>query len=249
LAMALVCAQCHAEITVLANESMPYCGLIDGKPAGMAVEILNAASLVGAPRFRFDFSRPWARAQLEVLRNPQLAIIPFSRSKEREAHYQWIAVLWSSPLWLATSDRQTELSSIAQAHGLRIGVLRASPFKPLLLSLGLNNLNEVPDENSARMLHAGHIDAWAVSAYVGAYLWKKIGQPPATLHFGPQLGAPFELYIAASPHFSVDDARAISIALKRVRSDGTLAKILAKYRTPQSAPRVISVAPPRLETP
>src|SRR4051794_34717540 len=82
-----------SEVTVLGNDSMPYCGLLNGKPAGMAVDILNTVTRNGGPTFKFDFSAPWSRSQVLVHEQPGTAIIPLTRTSEREPKYKWIAEL------------------------------------------------------------------------------------------------------------------------------------------------------------
>ena len=74
-----------ATIEVYALEAMPYCGIEQGQPTGLAVEILQAASRYGAPDFRFRFDVSWLRAQEMVQRpgNELSAIIPFSRTAPR----------------------------------------------------------------------------------------------------------------------------------------------------------------------
>src|SRR5690349_16228263 len=104
-----------ADVKVLGNESMPYCGAVDGKPAGLAVEMLDAATREGAPRFEFDFSIPWTRAQLLVHERPTLAIIPFTRIPEREKNYKWIAELFSFTNRVVTVGRATPLKTIEEA--------------------------------------------------------------------------------------------------------------------------------------
>jgi len=69
-----------------------------------------------------------------------------------------------------------------------------------------------------------------VSQYVDKYLYTKIGQDPAQLQYGPDVGDEYHIYIAADLAFSDADAKSIADAVERVRASGELDKILQKYR-------------------
>lgn len=88
---------CANEVTVVGNESMPFNGLkfdessetTPYKNSGMAFEILEEATKHGAPKFNYQLGLPWKRAQhlIHKANNKPIAIIPFTRTKEREQHY------------------------------------------------------------------------------------------------------------------------------------------------------------------
>ncbi|HWK45180.1 MAG TPA: transporter substrate-binding domain-containing protein [Stellaceae bacterium] len=220
-----------SEIKVLGNESMPFCGLVDGKPAGMAVEILNAATREGGPSFSFDFSAPWAREMVQIHETTTLAIIPFTRTPEREALHKWIAELYPYKGHLVTVGRATPLKSIEEAKDLDVGVLNGSALQPVVTKLEFTKLQTVAnDEINARKISAGRLEAWVVSQYVDKYLYAKIGQDPAQLQYGPDLGSEYHIYIAADLAFPEADAKSIADAVARVRASGELDRILQKYR-------------------
>ena len=230
LAMAASVAQA-SEIKVLGNESMPFCGMVDGKPAGMAVEILSAATREGAPGFSYDFSAPWSRSQAQVHEQTTLAIIPFTRTPEREKQYRWIAELFPYQSRLVTVGRASPLTSIEEAKDLEVGVLNGSSAIPVLTQLGFTRLQTVAnDDLNVRKFAAGRLGAWAVSQYVDAYLYAKAGKDPSQLQYGPGLGSEFHIYIAADPAFADVDAQSISDAVARIRASGELDRILQKYR-------------------
>jgi len=220
-----------SEIKVVGNESMPFCGLVDGKPAGMAVEILNAATREGGPSFSFDFSAPWARSMVLIHEQTTLAIIPFTRTPEREAQHKWIAELFPYKGHLVTVGRPAPLKTIEEAKDLEVGMLNGSALQPVVTKLGFTKIQTVAnDEVNARKLGAGHLGAWGVSQYVDKYLYAKIGQDPAQLQYGPDLGDEYHAYIAADLAFSDADAKSIADAVARVRASGELDRILQKYR-------------------
>ena len=220
-----------SEVKVVGNESLPFCGMVDGKPAGMAVEILNAATREGGPSFSFDFSVPWSRAQAQVHEQTGLAIIPFTRNADRETHYKWIAELFPYKVHLVTVGRPAALKTIEEAKDLDVGVLNGSSALPLVAQFGFSKVQTVAtDDINARKMSAGHLGAWVVSQYVDRFLYAKIGDDPAKMQYGPDLGDVFHIYIAADPAFSSADAKSISDAIERVRASGELDRILLKYR-------------------
>lgn len=221
-----------AEITVFANESMPQCGLVDGKPAGMAVDILNAVTAEGGPTFKYDFSQPWARAQVAVHETAGATIIPLTRTTEREASHKWIGNLFDNPTRLFTLGRADgPIKTIDEAKGMSIGVMRGSSVEQSLKQLGFTHIEAVQnDELAAKMLAAGRIDAWAGAEYVQRYLFAKAGGDSSKLQQGPLLGQTSQIYIAGDVKYPDADAKAITDGVEKLRSSGKLAAILKKYQ-------------------
>jgi methyl-accepting chemotaxis protein len=220
----------NREILVFANESMPQCGMVDHKPSGLAVEILNALTAEGGPSFKYDFSQPWARAQAAVHDNPGTLIIPLTRNAERELKYQWVARLFENGAHLVSVGRPAPIHSIDEAKGLGVGVMRGSTFEDFLRKAGFPQLVDVPkDELIANMLVEGKVDAWAGADLVVRHLFAKIGQNPARLQQGPQLGEVGQIFIAGDVHFPEADAKAIADGLEKLRQNGKMEAILKRY--------------------
>lgn len=231
-AVFLGCSVANAkEIRVLATQSMPQCGSVNGQPVGMAVDILKAITADGGPTFKFDFSLPWARALVEVHADTNAAIIPLTRTAEREPNFKWIGDLFDSSGRLVTVGRAQPIQSVDEAKGLTIGIMRGSSFEGVLKQDGLAHLDVLQnDELIAKMLQAGHVDAWAANEDVERYLFAKTGGDVSKLQGGPLLGKPGQIYIAADPKFPAEDAKAIADGLEKLRASGKLAEIIKKYR-------------------
>jgi polar amino acid transport system substrate-binding protein len=218
------------EILVFANDSMPQCGLVNNKPAGLAVDILNAVTAEGGPTFKFDFSQPWARAQVAVHETPGTMIIPLTRNPEREAHYKWVARLFDNGSRLFSVGRPAPIKTLAEAKGLGVGIMRGSVFEQTLTKAGFTHLVAVPkDELAAKMLADGKVEAWAGSELVQRYLFAKIGQDPAKLQAGPSLGETSQIFIAGDLRFPDADAKAVSDGVEKLRRNGKLDAILKRY--------------------
>ncbi|MDR3672324.1 MAG: methyl-accepting chemotaxis protein [Holophaga sp.] len=218
------------EILVFANESMPQCGMVDHKATGLAIEILNAVTAEGGPAFHYDFSQPWARAQAAVHDNPGTLIIPLTRNAEREPRYKWVARLFDNGAHLASLARPAPIPSMDEAKGLAVGIMRGSIFEDYLGKAHFTNRVVAPkDELIAHMLVEGKVDAWAGADLVMHYLFSKIGQNPAKLQQGPQLGEAGQIFIAGDVHFPEAEAKAIADGIEKLRHNGKLDAILKRY--------------------
>ena len=228
----LSCTTANArEITVLANESMPQSGLVDGKATGMAVDILNAVTADGGPSFKFDFSQPWARELVAVHETQGVAIIPLTRTPEREANFKWIANLFDNPGRLFSVGRAAPIKTLDEAKNLSVAIMRGSSFEGWLKQNGFTHIEPVQnDELIAKMLAAGRIDAWAGAEYVQRYLYAKTGGDSSKLQQGPLLGEATQIYIAGDANFPEADAKAIADGVAKLRSSGKLAEIMKKYQ-------------------
>ena len=159
-----------SEVKVLGNESAPFCGKVEGKPPGMAVEILTAATREGTPNFSYDFSLPWARSQAQVHEQTSLAIIPLTRTPEREAHYRWIAELFPNRIHLVSVGRAAPLGTLEEAKDLEIGVLYGSTVMPILTKIGFTKLQTVEnDDINVRKLAAGRLGRFAIRGQSSLY--------------------------------------------------------------------------------
>jgi ABC-type amino acid transport substrate-binding protein len=218
------------EVEVLANSSLPFWGLEDGKPAGIAVDILNAVTAEGGPSFKFDFSLPWVRSQEKVHTETGLAIL-FTRTAEREHNHKWIAELFDYNAQLVSVGRAAPFKTLDEAKALQIGIQRGSAFEPRALQAGFTHLEPVvSDDINAKKMVAGRLDGWFASEYVGEYLYANAGGDPATLQIGPKLGDTYHMYIAGDRNFPEADAKAIADGIDRLRNSGKLEAILARYK-------------------
>jgi hypothetical protein len=134
-----------AEVLVYRNESMPWCGTVDGKDAGIAVDILNAITENGGPKFKF-ISVPWKRAQNLIHMNKGTALIPFTRTATREKNHTWVIKLVPNQIRLTSARKPTSQVSIpstltlANSKSLNIGIVRGSAIIPAMKEMGFTKL-------------------------------------------------------------------------------------------------------------
>jgi polar amino acid transport system substrate-binding protein len=236
LSILLLCAiTARAEVVeVYALEAMPYCGSAQGRPDGLAVEILQAASRQGGPEFRFRFDVPWLRAQELIQRpgNELSAIIPFSRTAPRETQYRWLAELFLTQSRFYSYQRPAPLASMDEAKSVKIGVVRGHALIKVLQNAGIEQQDTGATDagNNVRKLFYRRFDTIADSDLIVRYHWKNSGYPADALQEGAAIGPPTGVYLAAGLNFPEQTAQRIQQAMDRLQSSGELAHILARWQ-------------------
>lgn len=235
LGLLLMASQTSAEtVEVYALEAMPYCGSEQGRPTGLAVDILQAASRHGAPEFRFHFEVPWRRAQELIQRpgNELSAIIPFSRTKPREGQYRWVAELFLTQSRFYSYQRPAPLASMNEAQAVKIGVVRGHALSEVLQNAGIRQLDLGATDagNNVRKLFYRRFDTIADSDLIVRYHWKQMGYPTDALQEGAAIGPPTRVYLAAGLHFPEQTAQRIQQAMNQLQTSGELEQIQARWQ-------------------
>jgi polar amino acid transport system substrate-binding protein len=222
------------DVVVLGNESMPWNGIVDGKNSGIMVDILNEATKYGAPNFQFKLGLPWERAQQMVHEKNEAptAIIPLTRTTAREKNYKWIAELIPSEMRLVSYGRPAPIKTIDEAKDLTIGIIRGHSAIPTLKQLGFTKIDDsaVDAKMNANKLLIKRFDTIVDAKLVYLYNWKKIGQNTKDLQEGPMIGDIAHIYIAGDLNFPDNIAKSIADAIEKMRKDGTIQKILDKWK-------------------
>lgn len=223
-----------ADVVVLGNESMPWNGVVNNKSSGIMVDILNEATNHGAPKFIFKLGLPWVRAQQMVQEKSDTptAIIPLTRTTEREKQYKWIAELSPNEIRLASFGRASPIKTVDEAKGILIGIINGHSAIPQLKQLGITKLDTsaTDAETNATKLLNKRFDTICDAKMVYLYNWKKIGQNTKDLQEGPMIGEASHIYIAASLSFPDEIAKSISDAIDKMRKDGSLQAILERWK-------------------
>jgi polar amino acid transport system substrate-binding protein len=213
---------------------MPWNGVVAGKPVGLMVELLNEATRHGAPTFVFHLGLPWARAQAAV-REPSpgpVAIIPLTRTPEREASYRWIAELSPNELRLVSVGRPAALGSLEEAKTLKVGVPHGNAAIEGLQKSGFTKLDTSAADalENMKKLAAGRFDTIADAKMVFLYTWKQLGKNTKDLQEGPLVGQATHIYIAGDPSFPADVAEKIAKAIEAMHKDGSWQAIIDRWK-------------------
>lgn len=223
------------EVLVYRHESMPWCGTVEGRDAGVTVEILTEITLHGGPTFTYQ-SVPWLRAQKMVHKVKGSAIIPLTRTQAREAHYTWIVPLVPNQIRLSFYSQSKEYTdlvtslSLEQASELPIGVIQGSSIIPTLKEIGFSHIYEA--DNAVQMIDLlvkNRFDAMVESKLVDSYQWRALGLPRETLIPGPNVDGVNYIYLGAGLDFPQETAEKIRAAMERIKANGVYDEILARW--------------------
>jgi len=221
-----------SEVLVLGNESMPFCGLVDGKPAGLVVDLLEQVTKHGGPKFNYELGLPWKRAQLMVAQSGHTptVIVPITRTKSRENNYLWIQELLTHEIYIHTYDRPSPLRTIEEARKFPVNVILGSSIIPTLKTIGFKRLKERTNALlMATMLADKAITAVAESRIVHRYYWSIAGRHLNEIQLGPKVGNSYTIYIAGNKTFPQDIAEQIKQAFARALLSGAIEDVRSQW--------------------
>jgi polar amino acid transport system substrate-binding protein len=173
-----------AQLTYLTEEWAPFNYLEEGKPAGIAVDILEAIFRdLGVNRSREDVRIvPLTDAFRQAQGNTSTVVFSIARTLERDPLYKWAGPFTRSSLVLfAPVSRNITIASPGDLNRYRIGVMEESLENSLLTGQGVNvsHLVSAPVPGDLiRMLEGGRIDLWATGDFAGRYEMQKAGVDP-----------------------------------------------------------------------
>ena len=108
-------------------------------------------------------------------------------------------------------------------------VLLGSPLEAQLRRLGFKNIDPAVDEDTnAKKLNAGRIAVWHVARMVAPFVFKQQGFSPIDFEYSAGL-EPNDLYLAGSKTFPPALAETWQKAMKKIKEDGSFARIVQKY--------------------
>jgi polar amino acid transport system substrate-binding protein len=188
---------------------------------------LKAARLAGYDLRLINL--PWARAQQTVRAGTDQLIIPLSRTPDREAHYTWIAPVMTMDRAFFSLGKRVENFEQARRTYARIAVGRGSAQEQKLREEGFSDTQIYPvkiGENPAQLLLLGRVDAWFNGIPETRTIWPQVSSRP--LLMSPEM-MHTELYLACSKVCDAQLVERLSEAVRRLREDGTVAKVLGEY--------------------
>lgn len=224
-------------LTILTEEYPPYNYTENGKPAGMAVDMLAAVlDRLGQPDVMAAVQvQPWARAYQTALTTPNTLLFSTSRSAAREDKFAWAGPISSDVYGLiAPKDKALEIAAATDLNDLpiTIGTVREDIAEQLLLEAGVSvdKIEAAPTpEHNARKLAAGRIDAWAYETGVADQLLAKTGGDSEAFEVIHVLQTA-DTYFAFNPGTDPAVVAAFQSALDTLEQDGVLDEIRARYR-------------------
>jgi polar amino acid transport system substrate-binding protein len=174
---------------------------------------------------------PWIRAVSIAQGEPRCAILPLTRTPEREAKYQWLVKLYQQRFAFITPATNSTVNTIGDARKLKIVVLRGSPNVAQLLNRQISATNIV-EESSVEMmlkdLDSGIADAIYGGDVVNMETVRSTGRKMQNYRVGMMLESG-DIWLAASGGFTPAEIDAFRDAYNALKKDGTYTRLQKKY--------------------
>ncbi|UGQ47955.1 substrate-binding periplasmic protein [Massilia endophytica] len=181
---------------------------------------------------------PWSRALHLTRTTAYAALFPVTRTAEREAQFRWVGPLSFEVAGLyRRRGRQPQVSDLEAAKHLRaIAVTHSWYQHELLAGKGFRNLEVLTtQEQGIRMLLAGRVDLLAADSSTLLGSLRNIG------HTMEELDLAFVFwrgsnYLAFAPQTPTAEVARWQAALERMKADGTMRALSARWEQSGRAP-------------
>jgi len=214
---------------LVAGELPPFAVEHGELAPGALGELAEAMSQrMGSPA-RVEFF-PWQRAITMPLKQSRVAVLPLTRTPEREAQYRWLVKLYQQDFVFISLHRAHigPLNAEALRHK-RIVVLRGSPHLAVLHAEHFDHVSETYSvEDCLRMVQSGLADAMYGGAEIHHEAIRLAGLKNADFDFSAPLRSG-DIWLAGSTDFTAADSTAWQTAKEGMLKDGSYARILRKY--------------------
>ncbi|QPF71587.1 transporter substrate-binding domain-containing protein [Roseateles sp. DAIF2] len=220
-----------AGLRVVSGDLPPFA--IEGQPQrpGVLVEVVEELLRRAGPSPQRVEIYPWARAMQMAANNPRVAILPLTRTPEREPRYQWLLKLYVQHFVFINRGGQPPVSTLEQARGLRLTVLRASPNLAQLQRHGFDARQVVlanSVEDMLRLLERGHVDALYGGDVVNMDKVRSSGRDPAQFQVGLELEAG-EVWLATSSGVEDTERARLQELYQAMLRDGSVERLFRAY--------------------
>jgi len=177
------------------------------------------------------YAGPWLRSQRNAQRIPGAAIAPLTRIPEREDQYVWVEeILPLNLTFLIMGGTNAQYQGMDDLIGKRIGVLRGSVAD--VITRSLPNLRKYvvlssTGQSLSKLLQHGRIDGWLIWDIYGLENMRRLNLDPfVKTTFSYTVGP---LYLATNPSVSIKEVQLWQHALREMKQDGTIARIIRQH--------------------
>lgn len=222
-----------ARLNIVTGDLPPYA--IEGQPQrpGLHVEVVEQMLKRAGSPVKVSFY-PWARAIALAQHAQHTAILPLTRTPEREAQYTWLVKLDTQHFVFINRQGDKPITTLEQARKLRIVVLRGSPNLAQLLSRQFSEAQIVQAtklEDMVRMVERGIVDALYGGNVINMEKIRASGRNPASFQTG-MLVESADMWLAGGKDFGEHEAGAWRQAYEDMAKDGALLRIYRSYGLP-----------------
>lgn len=226
-ALAMAPARASEPVELYINNAAPYSYLENGQETGLVHDLLDSMAMhAGVP----SVIRPLPFKRLAMqLATQQNALGAVWRQPEVEQSYIWMVKLLDEPVVLAArQDSTVNISSVAAARTLRVGVLLGSPAEIIARRMGFAHIETATStESNVIKLRRGRIDAWlAVPSVIAAAQQRTASTMP--VRFGPPIEH-ISMYLSCAAPCKASDLDRWKSADLAMKQDGSHKRIFKKY--------------------
>ncbi|SFV01708.1 substrate-binding periplasmic protein [Pseudoduganella namucuonensis] len=208
---------------------------IEGNPnrPGLHVEIVEQVLQRAGQPVKAAFY-PWVRAIAITKHTPRTAILPLTRTPEREPHYKWLMKLDTQHFVFINRSEDAPITTLEQARKLQIVILRGSPNLAQLLNRQFAETQIIQVARVEEMLRAverGLADALYGGDVINMAKIRSSGRNPANFRIGMRVESA-DMWLAGGKGFDEAEQLAWQQAYDSMAKDGTLARLYRVYQVP-----------------
>lgn len=227
---ALAQQQLPAPLRIVSGDLPPFA--IEGQPQrpGVLAELVEELLRRCGQETRVEFY-PWARAMQMAAQQPRVAILPLTRTPEREPHFQWLLKLYVQHFVFINMTERPPIQRLEQARQLRITVLRASPNLAQLQRERFSDKQVVQAnsvEDMLRLLERGHVDALYGGVLINLDKIRSSGRDPTRFQVGMELVAG-DVWLAAGAGVEETERARLLEAHQAMLRDGSIERLFKAY--------------------
>lgn len=236
LASVLLSASFNATATdpapyrIVSGDLRPFAAENHPEAPGFLVELVEQMALRTQRPVKVEFF-PWARAVSIALGEQRCAVLPLTRTPEREAKFQWLVKLYQQRFAFITPSSKKSINTVDDARKLKIVVLRGSPNVAQLLNHQIDASNIVEESSVDMMLKdldTGIVDAIYGGDVINMETVRSSGRKVQEYRVGLVLESG-DIWLAASGGFTSTEIDALRDAYNVLKKDGTYSRLLKKY--------------------
>lgn len=223
-------AEALAPLRVVTSDLPPFA--IDGQPdrPGVLVELVEQLFKRCGQPVKVEFY-PWARSLVAAGSHTRIAILPLTRTPERESQFQWLLKLYVQHFVFINRSGRPVIDSVAQARRLRLAVLRGSPNLSQLQRHGFDTERVVQAssvEDMLRLLEKDFVDAIYGGDVINMDKVRGSGRDPAAFQPGLMLESG-EVWLAAGGGFGDADRQLLKEAHQALLREGAVDRLFRAY--------------------
>jgi polar amino acid transport system substrate-binding protein len=165
-------------LTYLTEEFRPLNYTINGKPTGLAVDLLKLLwQEMGVPEQPIHVM-PWPRIYRRGRLDPNIVIFSMYRTKGREADFKWVGpIVQGKTEVFVLRSRHLGARSLKELGGWRLAAVRDVASADILRGAGLHYTDFRTPDTAIGMLTRGRVDAVAMDALQFHYFTDRLGRP------------------------------------------------------------------------